>query len=127
MGLYRQHHYAARTNHLVLYSLREDGLASLRAGVGEGYLVTKPFRHAGQDLWLNYATSATGWVKVEVQDEAGKPVAGFSAEDSAPRFGDSLNERVTWKSGKTWRELNGRLIRLRFSLRDADLYALQQR
>jgi hypothetical protein len=127
MGMYRQHHYASRTNHLVLYTLREDGLASLRAGAGEGVLVTKPFRHAGEDLWLNYATSATGWLKVEVQDETGKPIAGFSAEESAPRFGDSLNEKISWKSGKSWRELSGRVIRLSISLRDADLYALQQR
>jgi hypothetical protein len=110
-----------------LYTLREDGLASLRAGAGEGVLVTKAFRHAGENLWLNYATSATGWIKVEVQDETGKALPGFAAEESAPRFGDSLNEKITWKSGKSWRELGGRAIRLRIALRDADLYALQQR
>jgi hypothetical protein len=127
MGLYRQHHYAARTNHLVLYSLREDGLASLRAGTEEGYLVTKPFKHAGTSLRLNFATSAVGWVKVEVQDAEGKVLEGFGAGDSQPQFGDGLDENVTWKSGGNWNQLGGRVIRLKISLRDADLFALQQR
>ena len=127
MGLYRQHHYAARTNHLVLYSLREDGLASLRAGTEEGHLVTKPFKHAGTSVRLNFATSAVGWVKVEVQDAEGKGIEGFGAGDSQPQFGDGLDESVTWRSGKTWNQLAGRVIRLKISLRDADLFAFQQR
>ena len=127
MGFYKQQHYAAFSNHLVLYSLREDGFASYRAGAEEAYLITKPFKHAGTGLWLNFATSAVGWVKVEVQDAEGKTVEGFDAGSSSPRFGDSVSESVHWSTGKTWGQLAGRTIRLKIFLYDSDLYSIQQR
>jgi len=126
MGLYKQRHYAALSNHLELYSLRDDGLASYRAGAEEGYLITKPFTHAGADLRLNFATSAVGWVKVEVLNADGKPIDGFDAEGSEPRFGDSISEPISWGSGRAWEELAGQTIRLKIYLRDADLYSIQQ-
>jgi hypothetical protein len=40
-------------------------------------------------------------------------------------FGDSLERQVTWKTGGDLGSLAGKPVRLRFVLRDADLYALQ--
>lgn len=126
LGFYKQQHYAAGSNHLVLYSLREDGFASYRAGSEEGYLTTKPIKQSGTRLNLNFATSAVGWIKVEVQDAEGEVIQGFEAKRSAPRFGDSLEESVHWDSGKSWKQLTGRTVRLRIYLCDADLYSIQQ-
>ena len=126
MAIYLQHHYASLSNHLVTYSLREDGLASVHGGDQKGVMVTKGFRHAGNGLWLNFATSAVGTLTVEILDVDGKPIPGFSEENQARLFGDSLEQEVRWE-GHEWRELLGRPIRLRFTLQDADLYSLRQR
>jgi hypothetical protein len=127
MGLYRQHHYASPTNHLVLYSMREDGIASLHAGAEAGFVVTKPFKHTGTGLWLNYATSAVGTVAVEVLDADGNGLTGFSGEQASRFFGDSLEEEVKWSAGRSWAQLAGKVVQLRISLHDADLYSIQQR
>ena len=40
-------------------------------------------------------------------------------------FGDAIHYQVRWKDDPALGELAGRPVRLRFVLRDADLYALQ--
>lgn len=128
MGLYRQHRYASLDNHLVLYSVRQDGFASLRAGGRKGFIVTKPFQQAGRSLWLNFATSAIGGVEVEVLDENGRPLPDYAGANASRFFGDSLAQEVVWSgSGATWAGLAGKNVRLKIGLQDADLYSLQQR
>jgi hypothetical protein len=72
---------------------------------------------------MNFATSAAGSVRVEVQDPAGKPVEGFALADCPDQFGDTIERAVHWKAGSDVRPLAGRPIRLRFVLKDADLYS----
>ncbi|MDZ7617750.1 MAG: hypothetical protein U1E05_12145, partial [Patescibacteria group bacterium] len=74
---------------------------------------------------INVATSAAGSVQVEIQDAAGKPVDGFSLADSPEIFCDSLRYVVRWRQGGDVGSLAGKPVRLRFVLRDADLYAFQ--
>ncbi|MGE0761510.1 MAG: hypothetical protein AB7O38_31140, partial [Pirellulaceae bacterium] len=80
MSIYVNQDYAQPTAHLHRYSVRLDGLASLRAGYSGGEVVTKPLTFAGRRLLLNFATSAAGGVRVEVQDAKGKPLPGFSLD-----------------------------------------------
>lgn len=124
MGFYRQHHYASSSNHLELYTVREDGLAFLRGGPGSGTVRTKPFVAAGTGLWLNYATSAAGHVTVEVLDENGAALPGWGV---ATLYGDRIAREATWPGGTKWAALAGRTLCLRFTLDDADLFSLQQR
>ena len=126
IGFYRQHGYATKHNRIELFTVRTDGFARLRAGAKPGKALTRPFVAAGERLCLNFATSAAGTVKVEVLTAEGRPVPGFSGR-SAPRlFGDSVTHSVTWKKSRTWSQLTGQAIRLRFTLQEADLYAVQQ-
>ena len=125
-GLWRCHHYASTTCHLRLHTLRRDGFARLRAGSRRGRVLTKPFNAAGESLCLNFATSAAGLIRVEVLDESCQPIEGFSGRAAAKLFGDSTHHVVVWPKQRRWSELNGRTIRLRFTLTDANLYALQQ-
>ena len=74
---------------------------------------------------LNYATSAAGGIQVEVQNEQGQPIKGFSLSDMPPLFGDELDAVVCWKSGNDLSNLIGKPVRFRFLLKDADLYALR--
>ncbi len=109
------------------YTLRLDGFASASAPMAGGEVVTKPLTFAGKNLVLNLSTSAAGTVKVELQDAAGKPLPGYGLADCPDIFGDSLEHVVTWKGGSDISALAGTPIRLRITLRDADLFALRFR
>jgi hypothetical protein len=64
-------------------------------------------------------------VFVELQDEAGKPIPGFSLGDCEELFGDTLERTVVWTSTAELRSLVGKSVRIRFVLRDADLFSFQ--
>ncbi len=126
LGFYVCRHYASDSCHLALQTLRNDGFARLRAGREKGKVLTKAFTAAGNQLFLNFATSAAGTVRIDVLDADGKPIEGFSGRASAKLFGDSVHHPVKWSKKRSWGELAGQNIRLRFTLAEADLYALQQ-
>jgi len=107
------------------YTIRLDGFVSLHAPLSGGELVTKPLKFRGRRLTLNYATSAAGGLRIELQDADGKPLPGFTLADADELFGDSVNQTVTWKSQADVSSLVGTTIRARFVLRDADLFAFQ--
>jgi len=105
-------------------TLRTDGFVSVHGGYAGGELVTRPFRFLGGKLQLNYATSAAGTVRVEVQDASGKPVPGYALKDAVELYGDELERTAGWNAGTDLRRLAGRTVRLRILLNDADLYSL---
>jgi len=108
------------------YTIRMDGFVSATAPMAGGEVVTKPLRFEGGNLALNLETSGAGSVQVEVQDEAGTPVPGYALADCPPIYGDHLQHIVRWaEAGGDLRPFSGKPVRLRFVLKDADLYALQ--
>ena len=109
------------------YFLRTDGFASVHAGYRAGEMLTHPLRFRGTRLRLNLATSAAGSIRVEIQDESGRPLDGFRLSEATNLVGDQLDRVVSWKSGDSVASLAGRAIRLRFVMQDADLFALQFR
>ena len=64
-------------------------------------------------------------MQIELLDESGNPLPGFSMADMDPMFGDSLDRMVEWKGKGDVSELSGQTIRMRFILKDADLFAFQ--
>jgi len=64
-------------------------------------------------------------LRVEVQTESGQPVSGFALADCAVITGDSIERTVAWNSRADLRKLAGQVVRLKFELRDADLFALR--
>ncbi len=104
-------------------TLRIDGFASLYAPDAGGEAVTLPLRVTGNKLVINFATSAVGSVRVELQDAAGNPLRGYTLEDCEEVFGDAIERTLSWQNRTDLPELAGRPIRLRFVLRDADVYA----
>lgn len=107
------------------YTLRLDGFVSVQAPLRGGELLSKVLTFAGNSLTLNFATSAAGDIRVEIQDSDGKSLPGFAIDDCEPMFGDTIQRTVTWKQGGDLGALTGRPVRLRFELRDADLYSLK--
>ena len=67
MSVYVNQDYAQPTAHLRRYSLRLDGFASAQADYAGGELVTKPLVFQGRALSINFATSAAGGIRVELQ------------------------------------------------------------
>ena len=127
MSLYVQHDYAQPTAHLRRYSLRLDGFASIHAPYEGGSFTTKPFTFTGRKLLLNFATSAPGFIKVEIQDVGGQPIEGYNLKDAKELIGNYIDHPAAWKNGTDVSSLSGRPIRLKFFMKDADLYSLQFR
>lgn len=107
------------------HTMRIDGFVSASAGLKGGSLQTRPLVFAGDRLELNFSTSAAGSVRVEIQDEDGKQINGFSLTDCPEIFGDSNARSVTWKNDADLSALAGKPVRLLFELKDADLYSFQ--
>lgn len=128
LSIYVNQNLGYPTNHLRRYTLRTDGFASIHAGYGGGRLTTRPLRFSGGQLTINVSTSAAGGVRVELQDAAsGAPIPGRSLEDCPEIIGDQIERAVSWKGGGDVSAFAGRPVRLRFELRDADLYSLRFR
>ena len=126
LSLFATESYWTGTSSLLRrYTLRTDGFVSLNAPLSGGEFVTRPLTFEGCRLLLNFATSAAGALRVEVQDAAGAPLPGFALEECCHTFGDSLERPVVWKGGSDLGALAGRPVRLRVVLKDADLYAFR--
>jgi len=118
--------YNFNGDHLVL---RIDGFISIHAGAEEGEFTTQPFTFQGSQLEINESTSAAGRIRVEIQDADGKPIEGYTLDDSETIYGDRIRHWVRWgqeqaKSADVSR-LAGRPVRLRFVMQEADLYSLK--
>jgi hypothetical protein len=111
--------------HIERLLLRLDGFASVNAPHAGGSLQTKPLKVSGEGLQLNYATSAAGSIRVEIQDLDGMPLPGFALDDCPEIIGDEIERVVGWGKGASLGMLAGKAVRLRFVLRDADLFSIR--
>ena len=134
ISLYVERHRAAPTNHLQRLVLRTDGFVSVHAGYAGGELITKSLVFEGENLILNFASSAAGSICLEIQDAQGNPLPGFALEESPLIWGDEIEHTVRWKrthakatSDKPLARIAGKPVRLRFVMKDVDLYSLRFR
>lgn len=125
MSFFVQRGYGQPDHHLSRFSLRLDGFASLHAGYAGGEMITKPFRFTGSELEINYASSAVGSLRFELQDEAGNPISGYTLDESREIIGDQIARVVAWDKGADVSPLAGRSVRMRVVLTDADLFSFQ--
>lgn len=125
MSFYVNRNYGQPTAHLRRYELRLDGLASARAGYSGGELLTRALVFDGSRLELNYSASAAGSVRVELQDESGRAITGFALADSRELVGDEIERIYAWKGGENVSRVRGKTVRVRFVLKDADLFAFR--
>ena len=79
----------------------------------------------GSTLTLNYAAKDGGSVTVELQDETGKAIPGFTSTEAEALTGDSVKATVQWKNGHTLSNLKGKPVRVRFVLKNADLFSMR--
>ncbi len=119
--------WRGRANQLRRYTIRIDGFVSVQAPMKGGEFVTRPLTFSGHQLVLNYSTSAAGAIRVEIQDEKGQPIPGFRLRDCPVIFGDAIERVVRWNKNDNVDALAGKPVRLRFSLKDADLFSIRFR
>ncbi len=127
ISMYVQRRYGQRGHYLRRLSLRTDGFVSLHGDYESGEAVTYPFTFRGDQLLINYSTSAAGSIWVEILDQAGDPIPGFTQEDCVEIIGDEVERKVLWKESSDLSALQDQAIRLRFVLKDADCYSFQFR
>jgi hypothetical protein len=107
------------------FTLRTDGFVSVHGGFLEGRMLTKPFTFTGKTLSINFAASAAGGVRVELQNPDGSPIPGYSRDNCPDIIGDKIDHTVVWSGGSDLTNLAGKPLRALFLLKEADLYSLQ--
>ncbi len=108
--------------------LRTDGFSSVRAPYEGGEMVTQDppvqRQRAGDQLRYLGGPAACGW-NPGPRRKSPSPV---SRRTNAVRIiGDQIERVVSWKGGSDLSRIAGQPVRLRFVMKDADLYSLQFR
>ena len=125
LSMYIQRNYGQPSHHLQRLTLRTDGFVSVHAPYAGGEMLTKPIAFEGSELTLNFAMSAAGSLRVGILEASGGPIEGFSVDDCDELVGDFVQRKVTWNGNGDVSALAGKPVRLRFAMKDADLFALQ--
>ena len=125
LSMYCSDHWRYPSTRISRYTLRTDGFVSVNAGYNGGEFTTRPLTFTGTELELNYSTSAVGSIRVEIQDAEGHALPGFGLDDFPEKFGDEIDGKMSWNGGGDVSALAGKPVRLRFVLKDADVYAFK--
>jgi len=112
--------FLIKRTYLCRYSMRIDGFACVHADAGKAQVLTVPFTFTGDSMEMNFRTSAFGYVSVSLTDEEGKELEGFT---DVLLFGDSISRPVIFEGNLA--SLNGKQVRLKLSMRDADIYSFR--
>ena len=103
------------------YVLRVDGFLSYNAKYDNRNprrLVTKRLVFDGDEMKINFSTSARGGLYVTIRDDAGKSITTDEI------FGDSIDRTVGFKDGSV-ADFAGRSAVIEFRMSDADLYSFR--
>lgn len=123
---YLEHNYVASHN-IMRATIRTDGFVSVHAGGGTGTMLSKPIVFAGKEMVINYSTSGAGGVRTELQDAGGKAIPGFALDDCPVAYGDEIEHVVRWNGGTDVSALTGKPVRVKFEIKDADVYSIRFR
>jgi len=95
----------------------------MRAGEREGWLISRREQMGQPQVVINAKTGAEGCVAAELLDSDGKVLSGFSRDDCARFRGDSIRHVLKWKAGHFEPSQGDGGKRIRFILRNADLFS----
>lgn len=100
--------------------LRKDGFVSLDSVEDEGFVVTKPFRLTGSNVWLNVQIADGGGAAVEMLDQENQIVVSSEA-----MAGDGVRLPVKWKNAADLKPVQDQSVRLKIRLKRGALYAFE--
>ena len=127
-----ERHGLQRQAAIGLSTLRLDGFICLEA-IGDewGQITTKPFILEGDTLQIN-VEAAEGALLVEVLDENDSPYVNRERKQEFDWGSNRIYECVDqlrfeprWRGDRNLESLKGKVVKLRFHLRNAKLYAFQ--
>ena len=120
-------YYTGPDSRLRRFEYRKDGFVSLRGGAKGGELLTRPIvlGKLAERLVVNFATDKGGVIRVALESPDGKAIPGYGLDDCPPLRGDSIAETIRWNPGQDISPLKGKTVRLRFALKNADLFSIQ--
>uniref|UniRef100_A0AB33JAW5 Glycosyl hydrolase family 32 n=1 Tax=Prevotella sp. GTC17259 TaxID=3236795 RepID=A0AB33JAW5_9BACT len=106
-----------------LATLRRDGFVSIQSGKQEGFLETETITFNGEYLFVN-ADMRKGVLKIEILDEEGNIIPGFSYKDCIAMKGrNSTKWLITWKNKKNLASINKKNVHFKFYLKQGELYS----
>ena len=114
---------------IALATWRKDGFVYLDAAE-DGYFATTPFVYEGGRLKINGWTRYRGGISVELADATNEshsfaePVPDRTFADCDEVTIGGVDRTVTWNGESDLSPWQGKMVRLRFKLRRARLYAL---
>lgn len=104
---------------LYRYTLRLDGFASLHADDEEKLVITKPFTYDGDNLYINFASSAFGYIYFTLVSEDGERF------ESCETFGNTVDRRVIFNDTSAVSKLSGKKVTLEMRMFDSDIYSMR--
>ena len=125
ISMYTMENHWKDYKNLCRYTIRQDGFMALCADAKGHITFTKLFTFDGRKLTLNVSTSAMGKMKVEMQDDRGKVIEGYSLSDCDEIFGDRLDYVVSWNGLSDVSSLAGKAIRMRFYMGEVNLFSFK--
>ncbi len=111
-------HWMGIPAELVRYTIRRDGFVSLHAGAKERVALTKEFIYEGHTLYVNFATSARGYMSFTLVGADGKRY------ESVKHFGNSTCRKIKIRENAIGFN-SGKPVRLEIKMREADLYSIR--
>jgi hypothetical protein len=105
-------------------TLRRDGFAAMTAGDTEGSILTKLIRFEAGRLCVNAKVNFGGYLRAEILDANGQPLAGYDLASCADVQGDVLWAPIEWKALATIPSSDfNNPCRIRFVLKNAEFYS----
>lgn len=109
-------HWMGIPAELYRYTMRADGFVSYNATYIPQILTTKPFIFEGDELFINFSTSAIGYMYIKIKDEEGNEINSYEL------FGDKIDRQVGFKDGSP-SQFKGKPIVMEMRMSDADIYS----
>ncbi len=106
-----------------LATLRLDGFCSMQAGDEEGWLISRREVFNTPEVIINARCAPGGYVVAELLDRDNNVIRGFEKNYCIPFTGDSVRGRLRWKTERFPEALKDRDKKIKFYLKDADLYS----
>jgi len=117
------HNSRTTISHIGLAKLRLDGFCSMRAGADEGWLISRREVFARPKVTINARTAPGGCVAAELLDRDNNVIPGFSRAECNTFTGDSVRHVLTWKTAELPEEMREPDKKIRFLLKQADLFS----
>ena len=87
--------------------------------------MTPPLAFDGQALELNVDCGGGGWLLVELQDEEGRPVEGYTLKTCETIVANAIKAGVSWQGAGRRIPTDRGPLRLRVVMRSAKLYSFR--